>query len=145
LYDYKTGRTDSYKAIDVDPVIAGQALQLALYAETARRNLGGASVEAAYWFISSRGGFAMHRPRKSAAEVSMRLREVLGHIASGIQTGAFPAVPGEEDEFYGGFDSCRWCDYDRVCPNARDQLWLSKRESPACRPYQALAMPVERR
>ncbi|MFI5268309.1 MAG: PD-(D/E)XK nuclease family protein [Chloroflexota bacterium] len=142
LYDYKTGRTDSYKTVDVDPVIAGQALQLALYAEAARRNLGSPAIEAAYWFISSRGGFAMHGLRKSAAEVSARLREVLGHIAAGIQTGAFPAVPGEEDEYYGGFDNCRWCDYDRVCPNARDQLWLSKREAPACRHYEVLALPA---
>ena len=144
LYDYKTGRTDSYKTVDVDPVIAGQALQLALYAEAARRNLGGPAVEAAYWFISSRGGFAMHGLRKSADEVSARLREVLGHIATGIQAGAFPAVPGEEDEFYGGFDNCRWCDYDRVCPNARDQIWLGKREAPAYRHYEALALPVLR-
>jgi len=142
LYDYKTGRTDSYKTVDVDPVIAGQALQLALYAEAARRNLGANEVEAAYWFISSRGGFAMHGLRKPAGQVSARLNEVLGHIAGGIRAGAFPAVPGEEDEFYGGFANCRWCDYDRVCPSARDQMWLAKHEAPACRPYEALALPV---
>jgi RecB family exonuclease len=141
LYDYKTGRTDTYKAVDTDPVIAGRALQLALYTEVARRNLGEADVTAAYWFISSRGGFAMHRLQCRPDQVSARLHEVLHHIASGIRQGAFPAVPGEEHEFYGTFQNCGYCPYDRVCPTARDQLWLAKKESKACQMYEALALP----
>ncbi|HLG72410.1 MAG TPA: PD-(D/E)XK nuclease family protein [Chloroflexota bacterium] len=141
LYDYKTGRNDNYKAVEVDPVIAGRALQLALYSEVARQNLGEAEMKAAYWFISSRGGFAMHGLRYPAEQVSARLHEVLHHIASGIREGAFPAVPGEEHEFYGTFQNCGYCPYDRVCPNARDQLWLAKRESRACQMYEALALP----
>src|SRR2546423_1566221 len=66
LYDYKTGRSDGYKPLQDDPVIAGQALQLALYAEVARRNLGDPDIEAAYWFISSRGGFTMEGLRQPA-------------------------------------------------------------------------------
>ena len=141
LYDYKTGRNDNYKAVEIDPVIAGRALQLALYTEVARQNLGEADIKAAYWFISSRGGFAMHGLRYPADQVSARLHEVLHHIASGIRDGVFPAVPGDEHEFYGTFQNCGYCPYDRVCPNARDQLWLAKRESRACQMYEALALP----
>src|SRR6185437_7627616 len=64
LYDYKTGRSNDYRAVEADPVIAGRALQLALYAEAARRNLDEPAIEAAYWFVSSRGGFAMHGLRQ---------------------------------------------------------------------------------
>ncbi len=141
LYDYKTGRNENYKAVEADPVIAGRALQLALYTEVARRNLGEADIQAAYWFVSSRGGFAMHPLRRPPDQVSARLHEVLRDIAGGILEGAFPAVPGEEQEFYGTFENCRYCPYDRVCPGTRDQLWLAKRESRACQIHEALALP----
>ena len=142
LYDYKTGRSDEYKPVEMDPVNSGRALQLAIYAEVARRNLGQPAIDAAYWFISSRGGYAMYGLKQPPEEVAARLQDVLGGIAGGIRQGLFPAVPGDEDEHYGTFDNCRWCDYERVCPNARDQMWLAKRHSPACRAYERLALRV---
>ncbi|HLY79582.1 MAG TPA: PD-(D/E)XK nuclease family protein, partial [Caulobacteraceae bacterium] len=87
LYDYKTGSSQGYKGIAADPVIQGRALQLALYAEAVRRNLDEPDVGSAYWFISSRGGFAMEGPRQPAPEVTVRLNGVLGSIATGIQAG----------------------------------------------------------
>jgi ATP-dependent helicase/nuclease subunit B len=141
LYDYKTGKSEAYKDLATDPVIGGRALQLALYSEVAQRNIPGASVEATYWFVSSRGGFAMQGLTQSPDKVRARLGEALGHIASGIRDGIFPAVPGEEDEFFSTFENCRYCCYERICPTARDQQWTHKKDHPACGPYVALSLP----
>jgi RecB family exonuclease len=141
LYDYKTGKSDEYKELGTDPVSAGRTLQLALYSEVVQRNMPGASVGATYWFVSTRGGFAMEGLTQPPDTVRARLGEALERIASGIRGGVFPAVPGEEDDFFNTFDNCRWCAYERVCPKSREEQWARKRDDPACAPYTALALP----
>jgi hypothetical protein len=38
-----------------------------------------------------------------------------------VRAGAFPAVPGDEDEYYGTWANCRYCSFDRICSRGREQ------------------------
>jgi hypothetical protein len=65
-----------------------------------------------------------------------RFGEVLDVIVDGIEQGRFPANPGEADFF--GFEHCAFCDYNRVCPSGRDDLWEGVRLSPKLGAYRRL-------
>ena len=58
--------------------------------------LGATDVEAAYWFVSAKGGFKRDEFRLDAA-TEARFREVVGHIVDSIDEGWFPAVPGDAE------------------------------------------------
>ena len=34
--------------------------------------------------------------------------------------GAFPAVPGDDDDYHDTYENCGWCDFDRICSRRRD-------------------------
>lgn len=125
LFDYKTGRSNSYRGLDQDPVLAGTQLQLALYSQAVRAAIPGVEqVGAAYWFATSRGEFKQLGLPSDDQMVERRLGEVLGLIAQGTAAGVFPPVPGDEDR--DSFNNCMYCDYDRVCASARDIQWEQK-------------------
>ena len=44
-----------------------------------------------------------------------------------MRSGAFPAVSGQENEFYGGYDNCTFCDFDRICSRRREDEFAEKR------------------
>lgn len=144
VYDYKTGSAKPYVAIQpktkrtgpFDPTLGGTALQLPVYALAARqRHPDATSVEAAYWFVSgSDPGRRIGYPLDERHETEFR--RVLGHIADGIEGGVFPANPGDDSFF--GFDHCRTCAFDRVCPRDRDVQWDHKLDDPALDAYRAL-------
>lgn len=119
VLDYKTGGGKKYEALDVDPVGEGQILQLGIYAEAARARLGRDEVEARYWMISPKGewkkpGYEWTEERRA------RFLAVAEAIVDGIESGVFPARPGEYDSFWGVHDNCRYCDFDRLCPRDRE-------------------------
>ena len=100
--DYKTGSSRPYAGLKDDPIDKGKHLQLAVYSLAARRALGAdANVTAAYWFTSSRGGFALAPPEPldiASEETLGRFQEGVSTIVSGIKSGLFPANPGEPDQ-----------------------------------------------
>ena len=53
----------------------------------------------------------------------------------GVSRGAFPAVSGEEDDFYGGFDNCKYCDFDRICSRRRDYERATKESDEGFAPW----------
>ncbi|HUP85792.1 MAG TPA: PD-(D/E)XK nuclease family protein [Acidimicrobiales bacterium] len=120
VLDYKTGGGTAYKGVeDGDPVKEGRLLQLGIYAEAARARLGADDVEARYWMISPKGewakpGYAWTDERRE------RFLSVTSAIVDGIESGLFPARPGEYDPFWRSHDNCRFCDFDRVCPRDRE-------------------------
>jgi hypothetical protein len=62
-------------------------------------------------------------------EVEARFRHMLGLIAGAVDAGEFPGAPvGPRGD--GQFDMCRWCDFDCVCPAARDRQWAHKAGAP---------------
>ncbi|MGH2460431.1 MAG: PD-(D/E)XK nuclease family protein, partial [Chloroflexota bacterium] len=140
LFDYKTGSAASPRMLEEDPVAAGRQVQLALYKRAARNNLPRlASVGGALWFVTAKGEFKRSALPDDLARVDRRLDEVIGLIARGIASGAFPQVPGKGD-VSNGFDHCRFCDFERICPARRDQIWSRKQDDPLAATHRTLAM-----
>ncbi|MEZ5320911.1 MAG: PD-(D/E)XK nuclease family protein [Microthrixaceae bacterium] len=131
VLDYKTASTKRYRGIDRDdPVKKGTQLQLGAYANAARAHLGATEVHAAYLVLDQAGrtvesvGYDWDEPRQE------RFVEVIGRIVDGIEAGAFDAVPGAVDNFFGGFSNCRYCAYDPICPTDRLEHALHKADAP---------------
>ncbi len=142
VLDYKTGKAYRTPKPGEDPLVGGARLQLPVYAAAARRLLGARAVEAAYWFVSSRGGFALDALTLDEATED-RFREVVTHIVDGIDAGSFPAVPGEPNQFFGSSHNCRYCDYDAVCPVDRDAQFEAKCDAPEFAAHVALGAVAE--
>ena len=142
VIDYKTGNDQVYRDLEKEPFDRGRRLQLPVYSLAADGLLGReVEVAAAYWFVTSRGGFGF-RPSEpglfNASETRSRFGEVVHSIVSGIGSGTFPADPGTTDG-RGRSRNCRYCDFDSLCPARRDVLWDRKRGDPIVSDYIALS------
>ncbi len=141
VMDYKTGSPSSYRRLKDDPIDRGRRLQLAVYSLAARNALGpGTEVQAAYWFVSSRGRFeiAPADPVDISDEATLnRLRDGVSTIVSGIKGGLFPANPGPPS--WGDFENCRFCDFKPMCPARKDALWERKKGHPELTRYLELS------
>ena len=147
VIDYKTGSLRPYNGLENDPTDKGKRLQLGVYALAAERNMENLeSVRSAYWFVTTRGAFAL-APKDPVTvgtglkpattdEVRDRLGDVVSSIVSGIRRGIFPANPGERDR--GSFQNCGFCEFDSLCPSRRDRIWESKRDHPLLSGYRDL-------
>ena len=127
--DYKSGGTKKYKDLHVDPVQAGQTLQLGLYAEAARRETGIEDASAAYWMLdadakNTRKGYEWTEDRRD------RFVDVLTTITGGIADGMFAAEPGEWDTFRQTNKTCTYCQFDSVCPRSRGEQQAAKSDAP---------------
>lgn len=119
VIDYKTGKNEQASETGIDPLDGGRRLQLGIYAAAwASERREAREITGRYWYISQRGQFAAVDYRHSAANLE-RLAGVVQAIDEGILGGVFPAVPGEEDSWAGGFTNCRYCDFDRLCSKRR--------------------------
>jgi hypothetical protein len=133
VIDYKSGKPDKYRGIDTgDPVRQGLTLQLGLYAEAGLAQLGGASAEAQYWLVDS-GGAHTHLGYPWTTDRRERFVEVVTAIADGVEAGVFPLVPGEWDSHFGTHETCRYCDFDSVCPQGRGEQAAAKVAAPELR------------
>ena len=141
VLDYKTGGADYYKPLDADPIHRGKHLQLGVYSLAARRLAPDAeSVRAAYWFVTTRGGFALAPTGYfdiGGGETRQRFNDGLAVITDGIRSGAFPVNPGPPGR--DGPANCRFCDFDTLCPSGRGDLWERKQGDPLLSRYLALA------
>jgi len=142
VLDYKTGSPAGYPdARSGDLTANGRYLQLLVYAAAARAAYGDVPVESYYWFVGERDELRMRGGVvDDAAET--RLREVLGVLVDGIGGGKFPARPGQEN-YFRGFDNCRWCPYDRVCSTDRAEQWQRVRGHRDLTAYRELVEPEE--
>jgi hypothetical protein len=133
IIDYKTGSARPYKdgASSADPFSGGARLQLPVYVLAAKD---AESVTALYWFITRRGEFEQIEYTPTAAN-GARFEATLTTLIDGLRSGAFPAVPGEEDDFYGGFTNCHYCDFDRICSRRRIYELREKLDDPAILPW----------
>lgn len=120
VIDYKSGKARvRQRDLDVDPVIEGKKLQLAVYAEAARERFGADSASAWYWYTSTIGefklsGYALTDQRRE------RFLSALTSIAEGIEAGVFPMFSGEYQSFFDTHENCRYCDFDDICPRDRE-------------------------
>lgn len=138
VHDYKTGKPQPQKKLDADPVLAGTRLQLGLYAEAARQRFGTDEAEAYYWYLKTAGdsplvGYPFTEDR------AVRFRDVVSNIVSGIEQGIFPMVPGQYNDFFGTFETCKFCDFDRICPVERGEHTEAIVDDPAVRVHARLA------
>jgi ATP-dependent helicase/DNAse subunit B len=139
VMDYKTGSSSYYERLKEDPVDRGRRLQLAVYSLAARGALGDdVRVSAAYWFVTTRGRFALMPSQPVALEDVMGpFRQAVSTITSGIQAGLFPANPGAAAR--GGFENCTYCDFNSLCPSRREVSWERKKRDPRLAGYLELA------
>ncbi len=135
VIDYKTGRPKRYERIKEDnPLAGGARLQLPAYlAATA----GDTQAQAFYWFVSQRDSYRVI-PLTWTAETRQRFETTIDAIAQGIRSGAFPAVPGDDDG-PGRWANCRYCEFDRICSRRRDDEFAAKRGDPALKPWLRVA------
>jgi RecB family exonuclease len=139
VVDYKTGSPKPYGRLEEDPVDRGKRLQLPVYVHALRALQPGLeSVTAQYWFVGARGGFTLiPEAGIGDSEAMVRAARV---IVGGIDAGIYVARPGGREER--GFENCMFCDFDRVCPGARDRIWERKRSDPAVAMYRDLSEPL---
>ena len=148
IYDYKSGGSASYSGLDKDPVKNGTKIQLPLYSRAVRRAFPDAEIQAAYWFVRESGSRELKpRPQEyDEAKADQALTEAIDVVAGGIEQGVFPANPGKS-RWVGGrssFESCGFCEFQRVCPQDKQQQWNRKKNSAeALNDYLALAEPDE--
>jgi ATP-dependent helicase/nuclease subunit B len=144
VFDYKTGFipdevTDEQLALD--PVQAGTKLQLAIYGLAVRDGERSRPVRASYWYTRESGELAVRGFTLDEAAEG-RIRFVLELVADEISAGHFPAYPGE-DNWFRGPESCRGCDYDRLCPRDRVRRFERRRGEPAFDGILSLREPVD--
>ena len=136
--DYKTGAQRTLSDLKKDPLGGGRLLQLPIYALAARARFGSElPVRARYWLVSEQRSAPCYSLTLTD-ELQAHFRGLLGLMAGAVEAGVFPGAPldrsGDRQ-----FDSCRWCDFDVVCPVTRDRQWERKRRDPVLAPLMALA------
>jgi RecB family exonuclease len=115
IIDYKTGSASPFESKPEDPFNGGKKLQLPIYALAAAD---ATLIKAMYWFISSNGEFKQI-DYEEKPDNRKRFEDTVKTILESMQAGAFPAVPGEENEFYNNFENCTYCDFTRICSRRR--------------------------
>ena len=136
--DFKTGKPDNYTSglntQNAVTVANGRALQLPVYTAAARRDYPNATVTASYCFPLADKNTHGARPYNDAQD-SDEFRVTLQRIVGSARAGVFPATP----DGAGAYSNCHWCDFNRLCPARRRQIWERKgRDDAAVRPYNAL-------
>ncbi|MCH8109534.1 MAG: PD-(D/E)XK nuclease family protein [Chloroflexi bacterium] len=140
VLDYKTGASSYYNGLRHDPVDRGKKLQLPIYSLAVLGALGaGIDIKAAYWFVTTRGNFTL-LPSEAVSfdAVQERFKDAVTTIVSGIGGGLFPANPGKEGRG-GGFENCRYCEFDTLCPSRRDVMWEQKKQDSRLAEYVELS------
>lgn len=136
IVDYKTGSSYPYHDMKDNPLGAGTHLQLPVYALAVRSRFGQeCQIQAAYWFISAKGGFET-KGMILSEPLERDFVDMVRLIVSGIEGGLFPANPGSGGE---GYNNCAYCDYRRVCPADVDIAWERKSQSPELAAYVNMA------
>src|SRR5262249_57123984 len=108
-----------------------------IYALAVRAANPGKRVRASYWYTRAESGSGI--VGFDLDDAAVRIEAVLGTILEGIARGLFPAFPGDEDQFHGRPTSCRYCEYDRLCPRDRVRRWARRAGDPALAPFLDLA------
>jgi ATP-dependent helicase/nuclease subunit B len=144
VYDYKTGRVRDHE-LDVDPVGAGQRLQLPIYglaAAAADPEHDAEDVHAYYWYTQAETLDDAREGYRLDESVRARFVDVVDTIVDGIDGGCFPASPGDRDFDVRvrreAFRNCLYCPYDRLCPLDRGSAWERQSSDEAMEPFRRL-------
>lgn len=141
VIDYKTGSSWDKTTMPIDnPLASGQKLQLPVYLAAVADVPEG---RAMYWYNTQRGGFEKHE-YENTPENRELFEATLGAIVDGIGSGAFPAIPLEDDEFRNGFKNCLYCDFDRICSRRRDFEQKAKEADPGMQAWAQVGVTARR-
>lgn len=139
VIDYKTGWPHgTVNERKHDPFLKGRALQLPVYATAAHAMLGQVHNAAACYL------HLLQDKRVERIELDMgvanleRFQEVLSVLVSTLESGLYPANPGDTQYGSARFENCQSCRYDRICPKDREKVWSVKRNDPRLAGYNAL-------
>jgi hypothetical protein len=141
IIDYKTGRSDAFRAMSTDdPTAGGGHLQLVLYAAAAGAMLGesGPTALGSYRFVSSTGRFEAHG-YEVTPEVEAVVLSLVAAISDGIASGLFPRHPAEPR--WRNRVPCWFCEPDGLGTRDQWREWERKRDHPDMRGYLAIAEP----
>jgi len=159
--DYKSGKADSYRNLETDPLGKGSRLQLPIYAKAAVQALGSSAgpegggvaagaapagrsgavdgrtavVRSEYRFLQSISDYVV-TPVELTPALDSELSEVLGVLVATIDSGCFPPRPGVPQQ--GHYEHCRYCDFDRLCTTDRADLWERASADPRMKAFAEL-------
>ena len=129
--DFKTGKPEPYfdgarGRRATRTVTNGRALQLPIYAAAARRKYPNDAVDiaASYCFPLAENNTHGVAPYTEANQ--KEFSATLVAIVDGARRGIFPATPetaGDSDQERG---NCTYCEFNRLCPTRRRQVWERK-------------------
>ena len=129
--DFKTGKPEPYfdgarGRRATRTVTNGRALQLPIYAAAARRKYPNDAVDiaASYCFPLAENNTHGVAPYTEANQ--KEFSATLVAIVDGARRGIFPATPetvGDSDQERG---NCTYCEFNRLCPVRRRQIWERK-------------------
>lgn len=124
--DFKTGKPDNYRGGGQNALTVGngRALQMPVYWEAAKRLYPDADVEATYCFPLADRYTHDVQPYSGTDEQREAFHMALRRIVGSARAGAFPATPETGDS--PRYTSCNFCDFNRLCPARRRQIWERK-------------------
>ena len=143
--DFKTGKPEPYfdgarGRRATRTVTNGRALQLPIYAAAARRKYPNDAVDiaASYCFPPTENNTHGVAPYTEANQ--KEFSATLVAIVDGARRGIFPATPetaGDSDQERG---NCTYCEFNRLCPVRRRQIWERKglSDSDTVQPFNSL-------
>ena len=137
--DFKTGSPDRYRVkarsgkADDSPA-NGRALQLPVYVAAAQAMYPDQPVAASYCFPLHDQYTHDVAPYHDTDAERQQFHHALTAIVGAARQGVFPATP---DADAGERGNCDFCDFKRLCPVRRRQLWENKRD-PDLRPLHML-------
>ena len=126
--DFKTGRSSPYTSggKDAYTVVNGRALQLPVYVAALKTRYSDADFVATYCFPLQEPPLFKGRAYSVEGEYE-HFRTTLKRIIGTAGAGIFPATPDGDSER----GNCRYCDFKRLCPVRRRQIWERKAEKDA--------------
>ena len=136
--DFKTGKPDNYRGGGQNALTVGngRALQMPVYWEAARRLYPDADVEATYCFPLADRYTHDVQPYSGTDEQRESFHMALRRIVGSARVGAFPATPETGDSLR--YTSCNFCDFNRLCPARRRQIWERKAGDASARAFNEL-------
>ena len=139
--DFKTGRSSPYTSggKDAYTVVNGRALQLPVYVEALKIRYSDADFVATYCFPLQEPPLFEGRAYSVEGEYE-HFRTTLKRIIGAAGAGVFPATPDPDSER----GNCRYCDFKRLCPVRRRQIWERKavKDAETVKCFNALGGPA---
>ena len=143
--DFKTGKPEPYfdgaRGRKADRTLAnGRAMQLPIYVEAARKKYPDPAVQISGSYCFPLADNNTHGVAPYTEDDRQEFHTPLFAIVDAARRGVFPATPetaGDSDQERG---NCTYCDFNRLCPTRRRQVWerRAREDAQTVRPFNSL-------